>query len=96
MIERDQAVVKADLAIGQFQVVHGAARKPGFKKIFEVIAPISETTAQRKRHVGFVRQFVARDEIVNDAPGVSVLRCGTRGPSRMSRQFTTRAKRTNG
>jgi hypothetical protein len=40
MVEDDQAVVKAGVAIGQFEVVDGAARQFWFDKIFQVVAPM--------------------------------------------------------
>ena len=48
MIEDDQAVVKADVAIGQFQIVDRAAREFRLDEILQIVAPIAEAAAERK------------------------------------------------
>ena len=59
MVEDDETVVKANVAIGKFEVVDGAAGKAWFDEIFEFVTPITEATAEREGEVHFVEQFVA-------------------------------------
>ena len=42
MIEHNQAVVESNVAVGQFQVVHRAAREFRLGEIFQVVAPITK------------------------------------------------------
>src|ERR1051325_10506566 len=62
MVEHNEAVVKPGAAIGQFEVAHRSPGKFRFNKILQIVTPISETTAQRKRQGDFVEDFVARSE----------------------------------
>src|SRR6185369_2493492 len=71
MIEYDQAVVKADLAIGQLEVIHRAARKFWFNEIFQVIPPIPEAAAQGEWKVDLLQHLVSRHEPVQAIPGIS-------------------------
>jgi len=73
MIERDEAVVESDVAIGKLEIIDSAAGEARLDEIFEFISPITETAAKRKRQVQFVEQFVARHEGVQDLPGVAEL-----------------------
>ncbi len=59
MIEHDQAVVKADVAVGQFEIVDGTARELRLGEIFQVVAPVTEAAAEGKRQIYFVQQFEA-------------------------------------
>src|SRR2546422_10584996 len=49
MVEHDQAVVEANMTFGQFEVVHGAARQLRLNEVFQIIAPVTETAAERER-----------------------------------------------
>ena len=82
MIEHDQAVVKTDVAVGQFEIVDGAAREFRLGEIFQVVTPITETAAERKRQINFVQQFEARHQAVEQMPRVAELDLGfgVRGP----------------
>src|SRR6266446_5900360 len=71
MVEDDEAVVKADDAIRQLEIVGGAAREFGFDEILEVVAPIAEAAAQRERKVRLLEQFVTRHETVEDVPRIA-------------------------
>src|SRR5262249_11232933 len=73
MIENDETVIKADMAVGQIKVVNSAAREFGLNKIFQIVSPITEAAAQRKRKVEFLEQFVARHKTVEQMPGVAEL-----------------------
>ena len=73
MVEHDEAVVKAGVAIGQFEVVDGAAREFRLGEIFQVVAPAAETAAERKRQVNFIQQFAARQQRVQNLPGIAEL-----------------------
>ena len=59
MIENGEAVVKADVAIGQFQIVDGAAQQFRLGEVFQVVAPETKAAAQRKWQINFVQQFKA-------------------------------------
>ena len=70
MVEHNQAVVKADVAIGQFEVVDGAAREFRLGEIFQIVAPVTKTAAERKRQVNFIQQFIARHEASSSCHGL--------------------------
>ena len=76
MIEHDQAVVKADVAVGQFEIVDGTAREFRLGEIFQVVAPVTEAAAERKRQINFVQQFEARHQTVEQMPRVAELESG--------------------
>ncbi len=81
MVEHNEAVVKSDVAIGQFQIVDGAAREFRLGEILQVVAPETKAAAQRKRQVNFVQQFKARHQAVEQMPRISEVRsaeCGVR------------------
>ena len=73
MIEHDQAVVKTNVAIGQFEVVDGAAREFRLGEIFQVVAPIAKTAAERKWQVDFIQQLAARQQRVQNLPRIAEL-----------------------
>ncbi len=73
MVEDNQAVVKSDVTVGQFQIVDGAAREFGFGEIFQVVAPVTKRAAEREGRINFVQQFKARHERVEDMPRVAEL-----------------------
>ena len=54
MVENDEAVIKAGMAIGQFQIVDGPAREFRFGEMFQVVAPVAEAATERKRQVNFI------------------------------------------
>ena len=72
-VEHNQAVVKTDVAIGQFKVVDGAAREFWFDDIFQVVTPATEAAAQRERQVNFIQQLAPRQQRVQNLPGISEL-----------------------
>ena len=74
MVEDDEAVVKADVAVGQFQIVDGAAGEFWLSEIFQVVAPVTKCAAERKRQINFVEQFKARHERVEQMPRVAELK----------------------
>ena len=90
MIEHHQAVVKTRVAIGQFQIIDGPARQLRLHEILQIIAPIAEAAAQRKRQVNFIQQFVARHQSVQHFPRIAELEM----PPPV--QFATRTKRAKG
>src|SRR5580693_2274417 len=73
MIENDDAVVKAYVAIRQLQIVQRAAREFGFGKVFKIVAPNPKTSAQGKRQVQFIENFTARHQRVQDLPRIAKL-----------------------
>ena len=73
MVEYHHAVIKADVAIGQFEVIDGTARKFRLNKIFQFIAPATETAAERKGQVYLIQQFATRQQCVQDLPGIAKL-----------------------
>src|SRR5258708_36409324 len=73
MIENDEAVVKTDAAVGQFQIIDGAARQFRLGKIFQIIAPKSETAAEREWQINFIKQFVTRHQAVEQMPRIAEL-----------------------
>ena len=72
MIENEDRAVEADPGIGQLEIVDGAASEFRFDEIFEVVAPKSETTAERKGMIHFVEEFVAGHEFIEQMPGIAV------------------------
>lgn len=62
MVEDDEAGVEAQMAVRQFQVVDRPARQAGFDELFQVVTPVAETAAQRKRHVHLVGQLKACEQ----------------------------------
>ena len=73
MVKHHQAVVKTHVAIGQFQVVDGAAREFRFDEIFQLVSPAAETAAERERQVNFVQQLAARQQRVQNLPRIAEL-----------------------
>src|ERR1039458_7097049 len=73
MVKDDQAVVETNVAVGQFQIVDGAARKFRLGEILQVVAPVTERAAERKRQVNFVEQFKARHQSVEQMPWIAEL-----------------------
>src|ERR1035437_748979 len=73
MVEHDKTVVKAGVAIGQFEVVDGTAREFRLDEILQIITPVAEATAERERQINLVEQFVARHEGVEHVPRIAVL-----------------------
>ena len=92
MVEHDETVVKAGVAIGQFEVVDRAARELGLGEIFQVVAPATEAAAQRKRQVNLVQQFAARQQRVQNLPRVAELEMGSGVRGLDSGDFTPRAE----
>src|SRR5437867_1676159 len=73
MIEDDEAVVKANVTIRQFEIVDGFARKPWFDEIFKVVAPEAKTSSQWKGQVDLLQQFVARHQRIQHVPWIAKL-----------------------
>ena len=73
MVEHNEAVVKANAAIGQFEVIHRAPRKFRFDKILQIVTPVAETAAERKRQINFLEQFVARHQTIKRVPRIAEL-----------------------
>ncbi len=91
MVEDDEAVVKTGVAVGQFQIIHRAAREFWLGKIFQVVAPVTKRAAERKRQVNFVEQFKTRHERVEDVPRVAELKLRAGGSD-----FAARAEGAKG
>ena len=81
MVEHNKTVVKAGMAVGQFKIVDGVAREFRLGEIFKIITPITETAAERKRQVDFIKQFATRHERIEGLPRIAKLdiRCATWG-----------------
>jgi hypothetical protein len=79
MVKNDEAVVEADMAVGQFKIIDGATREFGFDEVFQVVTPITETAAKGKREVEFFEQFVAGHQAVEQVPGIAELHFGAFG-----------------
>ena len=77
MIKDHEAVVKADMAVRQVQIIDGAARKLGLGEVFQIITPVAEHAAQRKGKINLIEQLKARRERIQNVPGVSELGLGS-------------------
>ena len=95
MVEDDEAVIEAHMAIGQFQVIHGAAVKFWLDETLQVVTPITKRATQRKRQVDFVQDFATGQERVENLPGVAELDIRHEARS-MGPDFTARAEGTKG
>src|SRR5437660_1224158 len=95
MIEHHQAVVKADMTIRQFEVVDCAPGKFGLRKIFQVVSPEPEATAQREREIDFIEQFKPGHQAVEDVPGAAKFNFGFR-ISDFGLDFTARTEGPEG
>src|SRR5207253_7691714 len=73
MIEDDEAAVKADVAIRQFEIVDRQARELRLNEILQIVAPVAKAAAQRERQIHLVEQFVAGHQAVEYLPGVAEL-----------------------
>ena len=73
MVEHGETVVKAGVAIGQFEVVDGAAREFRLGETFQIVTPVAEAAAQWKRQVNLVQQFAARQQRVQNLPRIAEL-----------------------
>src|SRR5260370_26623160 len=73
MVERPQAVMEPGLAVGQLNIVDGAAWQARLDEILQVISPKTKTAAQREREVQFIEQFITRHQTVEDLPGIAKL-----------------------
>ena len=60
MVENNEAVVKANAAIGQFEVVYRSSSEFRLDIILQIVTPVAETAAEREWQIDFVEQFVAR------------------------------------
>ena len=76
--------------------IDGAAREFRFREIFQIVTPVTETTAERKRQVNLVQQLKLRHERIQNLPWIAELGLGpgVRGPG--SGDFTARTKGTEG
>ena len=72
MIEDDQTVVEADLAIRQFKIVCGATWQLRLYEILQVVAPITKAAAERKRQVHLIQQPSTFDGIDPTAPHLAL------------------------
>src|SRR5258706_2920703 len=64
MVEYDQSVVKPDMAIGQFEIVHRSARKAWFDEVLQIVTPIAETAPEGEGKIELVKQFASGHESV--------------------------------
>ena len=92
MVEHDEAVVKANVAIGQFEIVEGAAREFRLGEILQVITPETKTATERKWQVNFVQQLEARQQRVQNLPRIAELEMGSGVRGLGAGDFATRAK----
>src|SRR5881394_263111 len=95
MVKHNEAVVKAKVAIGKFEVVYRPAREFRFDKILQLVTPAAETATEGKRQINFVEQFIARHQALHHVPWVTELDMGAWrfgfGP-----QLASRSKRSKG
>src|SRR5262249_28468127 len=70
MVEDDQAVVEADVAIRQLEIVDGSPGQFGFAKILQLVAPVAEAAAGREWQVEVIEQFVAGHEGIEHMPRI--------------------------
>src|SRR5262245_61427654 len=73
MVEHDEAVVKADAAVRQFEIVHRPPRNLRLDKILQIVTPVAETPAERKRQIDFVEHFITRHQSFEQAPRIPEL-----------------------
>src|SRR5439155_10093609 len=73
MVEDDEAAVKADVALRQFEIVDRQARELRLNEILQIVAPVAKAAAQRERQIHLVEQFVAGHQAVEYLPGVAEL-----------------------
>ena len=55
----------------------GAARQLWFNKVFQVVAPVTETATEREWQVNLVQQFVSGHEAIEEMPGIAVVKSRT-------------------
>ena len=84
MIENNQAVIKADLTVRQFQIIRGVAFEARFNKVLQIVSPVTKTAAERKRQIQFLEQLVARHQAVQQMPGISELHAGAFGGEQLA------------
>src|ERR1051326_2162256 len=73
MIKNDQGIIKSNMAVWQFQVVERAPGQFRFDEVLQIIAPITETSAQWKRQIQLLEQFIARHQAVEQMPRIAEL-----------------------
>src|SRR6185503_3660856 len=97
MVEHNEAVVKANVAIGKFEVVCRPARESRFDKILQPVTPAAETATEGKRQIDFVEQFIARHQTFHYVPWISELDMGAGrvgfGPPLASRSKRSKVKK---
>src|SRR5262245_55295889 len=71
MIKNDEAVIKPDVTIREFQIIDSSPGKFGLNKIFQIIAPMPEATSKRKWKVHFIEQLITQHEALEHMPGIS-------------------------
>ena len=79
MVEHDETVVKAGVAIGQFEVIDGAAREFRLDEIFQIVTPAAEAAAEWERQVNLIQQFAARQQRVQNLPRIAELKLRVEG-----------------
>src|ERR1051326_7570767 len=73
MIESDQAIVKPDVTIGQFEVINRVMLRKSFDKILQFITPIAKTAAQRKGEVQLIQEFITCQQAVQQATRIAIM-----------------------
>jgi hypothetical protein len=71
MIERQQAVVEAEPAVGRLAVPGRATRQPRLDPVLQVIPPPAEAAAQGKRQVKFLQRFEPRRQRAQHPPRIA-------------------------
>ena len=93
MIEDHEAVVKAHVAIRQFEIVHRPAREFRLGEILQVVTPVAEAAPKRERQINLVEQFVARHQRIEHVPRIAKLGLGSGVWGLGVRDFALRTKR---
>ena len=73
MVENHETIVEADVAVRNFEVIRGPAGELWLDEILQIIAPITEATAERKWQIQFIEQLVSRHQALEEPPGISIL-----------------------
>src|SRR5258705_4044397 len=73
MIEDNEAIVKANAAIRQFEIVDWLTRKARVDEIFKIVAPVAKAPSERKGQVDFLQQLITRHQGIQHMPWIAKL-----------------------
>src|SRR6267143_5879675 len=71
MVENHEAVVKTDVAVGQFKVVDRTARKLWLDEVFQIVTQVTKTATKREGKVDLVQQFEPGHQTVEQVPRIA-------------------------